>query len=167
MILIQTPVILMLTIASWTAAGPAEGGVVPTSQSCVRDYPSTDMSAPPAWEIEKVERVWGKPLREDFILVGGVDGYGWARACRVPGAAAGVFEGEYRDQTIWYRGRFRLETWEGRPAPDNAMDRFYVSHFDYPDGLILYPITKRTPPVKTLRLVPVNTDNFKFRSDLD
>ena len=47
------------------------------------------------------------------------------------------------------------------------MERFYVSHFDYPDGLVLYPITERAPPVKTLRLVPVNADNFKFRSGLE
>ena len=139
---------------------------MPINQNCVREYPFADTSVPP-WDIEKVERVWGEPLREDFILVGGVDNYGWARACRVPDTATDIFEGEYRDQTTWYRGRFRLETSEGKPAPNDALDRFYVSHYAYPDGLVLYPITEGTPPVKTLRLVPIDAGGFARRPTLD
>lgn len=139
---------------------------MPINQNCVREYPFRKDSVP-SWEIEKVERVWGEPLGENFILVGGVDGYGWARACRVLGVATDIFEGEYRDQTIWYRGRFRLETSEGKPAPDDALEHFYVSYFDYPDGLILYPIAEGPPPVKTLRLLPIDSDGFKFQSSLE
>ena len=90
-----------------------------------------------------------------------------ARACRVPGAATNIFDGEYRDQTTWYRGRFRLENPEGKPAPDDALDRFYVSHFAYPDGLLLYPVTESTPPIKTIRLVPIDAGGFRFRFTLD
>jgi len=139
---------------------------MPVSQNCVREYPFTKASVP-SWDIEKVERVWGEPLGENLILVGGVDGYGWARACRVPGVATDIFEGEYRDQTIWYRGRFRLETSEGKPAPDDALEHFYVSHFSYPDGLILYPIAEGPPPVNTLKLLPIDSDGFKFPSTSD
>jgi hypothetical protein len=166
MLLIKKTVILMLALASWTASESSEGVAMPVSQNCVLEYPFRDASAP-SWDIENVERVWGEPLREDFILVGGVDGYGWARACRVPGAAINIFEGEYRDQTTWYRGRFRLETPEGKPAPDDALERFYVSHFAYPDGLVLYPITESPPPVKTLHLTPIDADGFRFPSILD
>lgn len=44
MIPIKTPVILVLTIASWTVTEPALGGVS-ISQSCVRDYLFADMLA--------------------------------------------------------------------------------------------------------------------------
>lgn len=162
----KIPVFLMLTIASWTIAESAEGKSMPLSQNCVREYPFRKDSVP-SWEVEKVERVWGGPLGESLILVGGVDGYGWARACRVRGDATDIFEGEYRDKTIRYRGRFRLETSEGKPAPDDALEHFYVSHFDYPDGLILFPIVEGPPPVKTLRLLPIDSDGLKFPSPSD
>ncbi|AHG65589.1 hypothetical protein MIM_c35290 [Advenella mimigardefordensis DPN7] len=139
---------------------------MPVSQNCVREYP-LERASVPSWEIRTVERVWGEPLSEDLILVGGVDGYGWARACRVSSVAANIFEGEYRDQTMLYRGRFRLETEEGKAAPEDALALFYVSHFSYPHGLILYPVTEGPPPVKTLRLVPIDTDGFKFPSTAD
>lgn len=162
----KIPVFLMLTIASWAIPESTEGKNRPISQNCVREYPFRKDSVP-SWDIEKVERVWGEPLGENLILVGGVDGYGWARACRVLGVANDIFVGEYRDQTIWYRGRFRLETSEGKPAPDDALEHFYVSNFDYPDGLILFPIVEGPPPVKTLRLLPIDSDGLKFPSHSD
>lgn len=164
--LCKKSVILILMIASWTTAEPTEGSAAPVGQSCVREYPFRKDSVPP-WDIEKVEHVWDAPLGENLILVGGVDGYGWARACRARGVATDIFEGEYRDQSILYRGRFRLETSEGKTAPDDALEHFYVSNFSYPDGLILYPIVEGPPPVKTLRLVPIDAGGFMFPSTSD
>lgn len=132
---------------------------MPVDHNCVQAYPRAEYTAP-QWEIEKVEQIWDAPLGSDLILVGGVDGFGWARACRVPGNTEDIFEGEYRDPGVWYRGRFRLETEEAGRAPADALTSFYASHFDYPNGLILMPVADLPPPIKTLRLVPIDADGY-------
>lgn len=130
-----------------------------TDRNCVKQYPSVNAEAP-AWDKAAVEAAWGAPLSEDLVLIGGVDSFGWTRACRVSGPDADLFEGEYRDQTTWYRGRFRLQAAPGQPVPADALERFYVSHFSYPEGLVLYPIHEGPPPVRTLLLVPIDPTGY-------
>lgn len=149
----------VMVATPWTIPVYAGGNAMTNDQNCVREYPFANREAPP-WDVEKVENIWGEPLRDDLILVGGVDSYGWARVCRVAGKDGDVFEGEYRDQMTWYRGRFRLETQEGELVPAEALKTFYASHFTYPEGLILYPIAESPPPVRTLRLTPIDATGY-------
>lgn len=135
------------------------GSNMSKNQACFKEYPHAEASAP-SWDIEAVETAWRTPIGSELFLVGGIDNYGWARACHVADAPADIFEGEYRDRTTWYRGRFRLETMQGAAAAPDAPDRFYISHYAHPDGLVLYPINEGPPPVETLRLRPIDPEGF-------
>lgn len=128
------------------------------ARTCVQNHPETGPT--PEWDAEEVARLWGDPLDPDLLLIGGVDSYGWVRACRVEGGPLEILAGEYRDRVTWYRGRFRLQDPQGDALPGDVLDRFYVSHYSPGEGLVLYPLAETPPPVPHLLLVPLDDTGF-------
>lgn len=133
------------------------------TRKCLQGYESVDPAADEdvGYAIAEVERIWKAPLGDDLILTGGVDGYGWFKACRLEGPAPDIYVGEYRSSGTWYQGRFRLQWPDGSPPPDDAIDTYYVDYYSPGRGLVLHLINSVPPPVPYLFLVPLDEAGFK------
>ena len=119
-------------------------------------------------DIEEVERVWGAPLPADLLVIGGIDQFGWARVCRIADDRDGLFEGEYRDRQVWYRGRFVLRAGlENAKVPEGALETHYMSAFSHNVGLLHYPLGNPEPPVQYLVLEPVDPEGFAALPPID
>ncbi len=127
---------------------------------CVQQY--SDPSAAPHDEhsIAEAERIWDRPLAPDMIPVGGVDLPGWAKLCQYDPARRDLMEGEYRDRSVRYVGRFQLQMEDGRSVPPDALDAYYSSHFVSGSGLIMYPNDPSRPRLPRLIAVPMDRGGY-------
>lgn len=116
---------------SHVSAGP---DCIGTLRSRANAFPS---------EIALVEKAWGEPIPTELARIGGVDWWGWARICRENGG----WVGEYRDASYRYVGPFTFVTPDGEPAGFDPVGTYYLSHYDWERGLLLYRIEPEDPPV--------------------
>lgn len=144
-----------------------EGGGV-MGERCLKnaDYKSLGV-APFLSDIEEVERIWNESLPNDLLLVGGVDGFGWARVCRDDDAPPGIFYGEYRDRSQFYRGLFRYSHPEGAPMPENIYRDYYMSHYSPGEGVEVVPFLPDVAPIRGFFLVPISPHGMRYSGSHD
>jgi hypothetical protein len=147
----RAAIMAMVMLAQPVSAGPAPAGDVAMTLTCIRhhDYAANDIAPGPA-DAEDVARVWNRPIPADWQPLGGIDWYGWGRACHHAGDPPDILRGGYRDRLINYEGTFRLRYPDGTPAPFSAAKGFRLNYYDASRGLILD--TDGPPPVRFLIL---------------
>ena len=130
---------------------------------CLQEYSGTDVEPHDAYSIAEAERIWGTPLSPDMIPVGGVDLPGWTKACQYDPERPDLLEGEYRDRSLRYVGRFQLRMEDGSAVPVDALDAYYASHFIGGSGLIMYPNDTSRSRVPRLIAVPMDPSGYISR----
>lgn len=138
-------------------ADNAEIGDDGMAMKCMKNANYQDLGiAPFPSDIEAVERAWSEPIPEDLLLVGGVDGFGWARICRDENDPPGIFHGEYRDHSQLYQGLFRYRHPDGAPMPEEIFQNYYISHYSPGEGVEVVSYFPDRTPVNYFFLEPVN-----------
>lgn len=127
---------------------------------CVQQYTAPGAEPHDDFSISEVERIWDTPLTPDMIPVGGVDLPGWAKVCQYDPERRDLMEGEYRDRSVRYVGRFQLRMEDGSPVSSDALDAYYASHFVSGSGLIMYPNDPSRPRVPRLIAIPMDPDGY-------
>ena len=127
---------------------------------CVQQYSGASAEPHDEYSIAEAERIWDAPLTPDMIPVGGVDLPGWAKACQYDPERPNLLDGEYRDRSVRYVGRFQLRIEDGSAAPVDALDAYYASHFISGEGLIMYPNDPLRPRVPRLIAAPIDPGSY-------
>lgn len=127
---------------------------------CVQEYSGSGAEAHDDYSIAEVERIWDKPLSPDMIPVGGVDLPGWAKVCQYSPERPDLLDGEYRDRSVRYVGRFELRMEDGSGVPADALDAYYASHFISGSGLIMYPNDSSRSRTPRLIAVPMDPGGY-------
>ncbi len=117
-----------VTLAAVLALRPStQHTAIPMIDGCATTI-TTDFDAFPE-DITAVALTWNKPIPDDFIQIGGIDWFGWAKICRDNADDPGIFRGEYRDAKQRCDGPWRIVDPQDRALPDNILERYQLSHF--------------------------------------
>jgi len=130
---------------------------------CVQEYSGAGAEPHDDYSIAEVERIWDAPLDLDMIPVGGVDLPGWAKVCQYDLERPDLLDGEYRDRSVRYIGKFQLRMEDGSALPIDALSNYYASHFISGTGLVMYPNDPSRPRVPRLVAVPMDPEGYVQR----
>ena len=130
---------------------------------CVQQYSGADAEPHDDYSIAEAERIWDTPLTSEMIPVGGVDLPGWLKACQYDPERPDLLDGEYRDRSVRYVGRFQLRMEDDSVVPADVLDDYYASHFISGSGLIMYPNDPSRPRVPRLIAVPMDLGGYSKR----
>ena len=103
-------------------------------------------------DIEEIERIWGEPLPDHLMFIGGLDWPAWGYVYRDPSDPAGRFRGESRDRMHLYKGSYRYDHPSGRPFDEIDPTEFEVTGLD--GATLILHRRDQAPPVEYFHLVP-------------
>ncbi|MCF6256516.1 MAG: hypothetical protein L3J98_09005 [Gammaproteobacteria bacterium] len=110
-------------------------------------------------DVEEMNQIWGEPLPEHLVFIGGLDWPAWGYFYRDSNDPPGVIRGEARDRTHLYSGRYKYTHPEGVPVGEIDFGDFEISGLDG-ERLILHR-RNQPPPVEYFYLEPTDPDRIR------
>lgn len=157
---VVSAVAIILTVL--TGCGPK---AAPVAEQCLSNVDYDSLGIVPFPDDRKAtEQAWSERIPDELQLVGGMDGFGWARICSDDSASDGLFYGEYRDQNQRYRGAFRYSHPEDAPLPDNVFQNYYMSHYIPGDGMKVTAYYTGESAADSFFLKPVDLAEIEYPS---
>lgn len=114
-------------------------------------------------DVEEIGQIWGEPLPERLLFIGGLDWPAWGYFYRDPGDPSGIVWGEARDRAHLYVGSYRYVLPEQLPVDEISLDDFEISGLDG-DRVILHR-RNQPPPVDYFFLEPTDPGRIRRPDD--
>ena len=116
-------------------------------------------------DIAEIERLWGAPIPDHLMFIGGPDWPAWGRFTRHPEDPPGVIRGQVRDRDHFYEGPYRAEPGKFVPSPAVGFPDCEVSDLD---GVrVLLHRRNQPPPVDFFFLGPERPEDIRRRANGD
>lgn len=103
-------------------------------------------------DVAEIERIWGEPLPEHLMFVGGLDWPAWGHFYYDPSDPPGLIRGEARDRAHLYQGLYQLLDPNGLARQDIQLEAFEVSGMD--GSRVILHRRDQPPPVDYVYLMP-------------
>lgn len=155
-----------ITLLVLAGCGQNTMGVNSYTESCLAnvDYESLGIPSFSA-DLNAIEHAWSESVPDNLLLVGGIDGFGWARICVDNSASTDEFYGEYWDRHQRYRGAFRYSPSPGMPKAKDIVEQYYMSHYSPDRGMLILAYAGNSATTESLFLQPADPEQIEHPVD--